>query len=90
MLEVFGEYFEKYGDIVFTRLGPLTHTIIFSNADLAKEVFRSSINLTKGPAYDFCESWLGRGLLTARGEMLHFSGVTTRWQVTHLLNLIKK
>ncbi|XP_045479750.1 cytochrome P450 4d8-like [Harmonia axyridis] len=64
MLRAFNDYTKKYGDIVYTRIGPLYHGLLFTDADLAKEVFQANINLTKGSAYEFCRSWLGHGLLT--------------------------
>ncbi|XP_044748365.1 cytochrome P450 4C1-like isoform X2 [Coccinella septempunctata] len=69
ILEVLLDYKSKFGDIVYTRVGPTANALIISDSHFMCAILQPRRNLTKGHVYTFTENWLGDGLLTAPAEL---------------------
>ncbi|KAK7590720.1 hypothetical protein V9T40_002333 [Parthenolecanium corni] len=66
-LELTDKYFKKYGDLFRRWLGNKA-VVGIGNAEDAKVILSSAININKSMRYRFLEPWLGTGLLTSTGK----------------------
>ncbi|HSH02637.1 MAG TPA: cytochrome P450 [Anaerolineae bacterium] len=65
------ELWEKYGDIIYMKLGPM-HTYILANPEHIHHVLvKNQKNYYKGVAYDSFRLLVGNGLVTSDGDIWH-------------------
>jgi cytochrome P450 len=59
---------EKFGDIVYMKLGPLNSYVLFNPDHVNQVLVKNQKNYVKGMGYDGLRLMLGQGLVTSDGE----------------------
>lgn len=68
VLEHYVNTWRKYGDIVYTKLGPMHTYMLFDPEDIHHVLVRNQKNYMKGIAYEGFRLVVGNGLVTSEGD----------------------
>jgi cytochrome P450 len=69
ILENFARMRKEYGDIVYTKFGPIHNYILFHPEDVNYVLVKNQKNFVKGIGYDGFRLLVGQGLVTSDGDM---------------------